>query len=507
MSKISAMHYLFALIIPIISFFFQIYPRFFNRYFGVDVWSRMLETDYIRKNGHRVPKEKISGGFILEGFFNYPPVLPWMLSFLSKKTLFNIQGFIAPIFDILQNILVFFITWQITGQIEIAFLAQLIYATIPLTILENSYLTPRSLGYLNFTLAFYPLLLYSIQPNSLYLLISFIFLTLSFFTHKFAAQSLFFACLFFSIIENRTSPYLVIFFLSFFSAIILSRGYYLRILQGHIDNIRFWMRNYEYRFAHQVRGIIKQRGKTDFVGQVYYLLGTFTPLTLIGTNIWTIFPLIFFAASFLNWTFLPFDNPLIYKMSIWVVSFYILSILVLSIKYLIPIGEGQRYLEMALAPTAVISAIFFSSLLNTGHKDIGIIIFLSILFVNIALTIFVQRKGIIEDKNRSVTKDMKKIFSYINKLRFTPRILCIPHQITTLILYNTKAKVLVDIQAGTLQKIEDVFPTLRSSISEIAKKYSLNILVLKKDYASMKELKLSKKALLFETEDTQIFRI
>jgi len=501
------MHYLAGLIIPIFSFIFQSYPRFFNRYFGVDVWSRMLETDYIRKNHHRIPMQKISDGFILEGYFNYPPVMPWLLSFISKKSFFSIQGFIAPIFDILQNILIFIITLQITGKIETAILAQLVYATIPLTILENSYLTPRSLGYLNFTLAFYPLLLYSIQPNILYLFISFIFLTLSFFTHKFATQSLFFACLFFSIIENRTFPYLLIFLLSFITAIIISKGYYLRILQGHIDNIRFWMRNFRYRFAHQVRGVIRQRGKTDFVGKVYYLLGTFTPVTLIGTNIWIVFPLLFFAAASFGWQLIPIGNPLLYKMSMLVVFFYILSILVLSIKFLIPIGEGQRYLEMVLTPTAIIAAITFFALLDTNYKNAVIVIFLSILFVNLSLTVFIQWKGIIEDKNRSVTKDMKKIFSFVNRLKPVPRVLCIPHQITTMILYSTKAKVLVDIQAGTLQRIEDVFPILKSSVSDIAKKYNLNILILKKNYASMEELNMTKKDLLFETEDTQVFRI
>ncbi len=501
------MHYLVGIIIPILSFIFQSYPRFFNRYFGVDVWSRMLETDYIRKNRHKIPMQKIQDGFILEGFFNYPPALPWLLSFISKKMLFSIQGFIAPIFDILQNILVFIITLQITGKVEIALLAQLIYATIPLAILENSYLTPRSLGYLNFTLAFYPMLLYSISPNISYLLISFIFVTLSFFTHKFATQSLLFACIFFSIIENRTFPYLLIFFASLLTAILISRGYYLRILQGHIDNIRFWMRNFQYRFAHQVRGIIKQRGKTDFVGKIYYLLGTFTPVTLIGTNMWIVFPLLFFVAASFGWQLTPVDNPLLYKMSILVVFFYILSILVLSVKYLIPIGEGQRYLEMVLAPTAVISAVTFFALLDTSYKNAAIVAFLSILFVNLSLTVFIQWKGIIEDKNRSVTKDMKKIFSFINRLKPVPRILCIPHQITTMILYNTKAKVLVDIQAGTLQKIEDVFPILKASVKDIAKKYNLSTLILKKDYASMEELNMTKKDLLFETEDTQVFRI
>lgn len=501
------MYYLVGLIIPIFSYFFQSYPRFFNKYFGVDVWSRMIETDYIRKNHHRIPMKKISDGFILEGFFNYPPVLPWLLSFIPKKTLFNIQGFIAPLFDILQNILVFFITLQISGKIEVALLAQLIYATIPLIVLENSYLTPRSLGYLNFTLAFYPLILYSIWPNSLYLLISFIFLSLSFFTHKFATQSLLFVCLFFSVIENRTSPYLLTFFMSFIAAIIVSRGYYLRILQGHIDNIRFWMRNLEYRFAHQIRGIITKKEETDFVGQVYYLLGSFTPITLIGTNIWMIFPLLFLIAKFLNWQFLPVDNLLLFKMSIWVTFFYILSILVLSIKYLIPIGEGQRYIEMSVAPTAVLTAVVFFSLINTDYKYLTILLFVLILFINITLTVFIQWKGIINDKNRSLTKDMEKVFAYINQLKPKSRILCIPHQITTLALYNTRAKVLVDIQAGSLQKIEDVFPILKKSVKEIAEKYNLNLLILKKDYVTMEELKLNKNDLLFETEYTQVFKI
>lgn len=501
------MIYLVGLIIPILSFFFQSYPRFFNRYFGVDVWSRMLETDYIRKNHHQIPMEKISDGFILEGFFNYPPVLLWILSFIPKKTLFNIQGFIAPISDVLQNILVFGITLQITGKIETALIAQLVYATIPLTVLENSYLTPRSLGYLNFTLAFYPLLLYSTWPNNLYLLISFSFLVLSFFTHKFATQSLFFACVFFSIIDNRSSLYLLTFMAAFVTAVLISRGYYLRILQGHIDNIRFWMRNFEYRFAHQIRGIIKKREKTDFVGQIYYLLGTFTPMTLIGTNIWIIFPLFFLISKLLNWQFLPIDNLLLYKMSIWVLFFYFLSVLVLSIKYLIPIGEGQRYLEMSVAPTAVLTAIIFSVLIGTNYQYLVILLFILILIINISLTIFVQWKGIIDDKNRSLTKDMEKIFSFINKFKPRPRILCIPHQITTMILYNTTAKVLVDIQAGTLSKIDDIFPVLKKPVSEIAKKYNLNLLVLKKDYATMEELKLQKSSLLFEIEDTQVFKI
>lgn len=503
------MYYLAGLIIPILSFIFQSYPRILNRYFGVDVWTRLIETDLVRKNRHHIPQKKIGDGFIIEGFFDYPPIFPWLLSFINKKILLEIQGFIAPIFDIVQNVLIFLIAYQITSRIDIAILAQLIYASIPLLVLENSYLTPRSLGYLNFTLAFYPLLLFSTAPKPIYLLFGFVFVTLSFFTHRFATQSLLFASVFFSIID-KTPFYIFIFFAGMALAIIISKGYYLTVLKGHLYNIYFWVKNYKYRFAHQIRGLVPEK-RRDLVGQVYYLLGTFTPITLIGTNLWLIVPLaITFTHIFNSDLFLhnqPYNELLYIKMSYLTTFFYILSTLVLSIKFLIPIGEGQRYLEMITASTSILTALTISALLNTDYRTITLIIFTFILITNISLTIFLQIKGIIQDKNRSRTKGMEQIFSFINKYKIRPRILCIPHQITTMVLYNTRAKVFVNVATSELMKVSDVYPILKYPIKDIAKKYNLNILVLKKYYASMEELKLPKKDLLLETEDTQIIKI
>lgn len=500
--------FLLGLIIPLLSYFLQAYPRFFNKYFGVDVWSRMIEADYIRKNNHRVPMKKISDGFILEGFYNYPPVFPWILSFFSKKLILKYQGFIAPLFDVMQNYLIFLITHSLTGNWQISFMAQAIYATIPLIIIENSYLTPRSLGYLNFTLAFYPLLAYSFHPNIYYLVISFVFILISFFTHKFATQSIFFACVFFSIYDNNARLYILVFILSALAAVVISRGYYFRVLQGHIDNIRFWMKNFEYRFAHQVRGILKNRKNTDFIGQMYYLLNKFSPITLIATNLWLIFPIWFFFDRTFGIYFIPdITNPLIYKMAVLVIFFYILSVLVLSIKYLIPIGEGQRYLEMVTAPTAIISSIIIYQFLGTQFRNITFLIFIFLILINLLIALILQFKAVIKDRSRSLTYDMEQVFKFLNKMRPKPRILCIPHQITTLILFNTNTFVLVDIQAGTLDKIQDVYPILKSSVKEIAKKYNLNTLVLRKDYTTMEELKLTKRDLLFESSDTQIFKI
>ncbi|MBI2196482.1 hypothetical protein HYU45_02600 [Candidatus Daviesbacteria bacterium] len=42
------MAFIIGLIISALSYIFQIYPRIFNKYFGVDVWSRTIEADYVK---------------------------------------------------------------------------------------------------------------------------------------------------------------------------------------------------------------------------------------------------------------------------------------------------------------------------------------------------------------------------------------------------------------------------------------------------------------------------
>src|SRR3989344_4496295 len=234
-----------SLIIPILLFFFESYPRFINKYFGVDVWTRLIETDHVRKNNHKMPG-KITKGFIINGFFDYPPLFPFLLSFIPKKTLEQFQGFVAPFFDAIHCLVVFLISFQLTGKLEISLLSQFIYMLTPLIVLENSYLTPRSFGYLNFTLALYPLLIYSVSPKLIYLLIGFIFSVVIFLSHRFATQSFLFAILLFSFLD-QTLFYMFIFTLSLLTAILVTKGYYLKVLKGHLYNIYFWIKNYNYR--------------------------------------------------------------------------------------------------------------------------------------------------------------------------------------------------------------------------------------------------------------------
>lgn len=495
------MQYMLSLIFPAFSYLLQIYPRFFNKYFGVDVWTRLIETDLIRKNNYRIPKDVIKKGFIFEGYFDYPPVFILLLSLFSRKALEKYQGFIAPFFDALLNISVFFIAIQLTNNLYLALLAQFIYMLTPVVAIENSSLVPRSIGYLFFSLSFYLILLYTntLPHPVLFLIGSIFFSILTLLTHRFAAQSLLFISIFFSLMEN--SPlYLYVFVFSMLCSIVISRGYYLRVLKVHISNIIFWSKNYNNRFAHQVYGHIPSKKNPDLIGVIYKLLTKLAPLTLLISNVWILSAFLFFTGNVSKIIMLE-------KMAIWAIFFYTLSILVLMIKFLIPIGEGYRYLEMTQVPTAILSSYLFFYFYNSPFRIFAVIIFSLFLAGSLLIILVIQYKAVIKDKNRSFTKEMRNACRFINKLPGTPRIMCLPHQVTTMVAYNSKADILVGIDSKSVQYMGDFYPVLKKPVTILAKKYNLDYLFLRESFAKLKDLKIKNAKVVYNSGGIVLVRL
>lgn len=489
-------------LIAVFNFILQSYPRFFNRFFGVDVWTRLIEIDQIRQSSHRIPG-RITRGFIIGGYFDYPPVFPFLLSYFPKKTLEKIQGLIAPAFDSINCLLVYILALNITGKPEVSLLAQIIYSCTPLIALENSYLTPRSLGYLIFSLALYPVLIYQYSGQTLFLVIGIVFTTLIFISHRFATQSLLFAVILLSIYKHSfILP--AVFITGFILAIIITKGYYFKVLNGHLYNIYFWVRNYQYRFAHQIKN--SQPAGLDFTGKILKFLAKFPPVALFSVNPWIFSSLIYILLpSFISISLQT--NPIITDMAVLCIGSILLSFIVLSFKRLIPIGEGQRYLEMTSLPGAILSSILFFSLLNSTYGK-RVLYIMPVLIIGIlGGIVFIQFKAIIKDKNRSLTLDMKKMFNFINKIEGTPRIICIPHQITTMTVYNTKADVLVNADNRGLMDLQDFFPVLKSDINNLTEKYQLDYLLLRESYATVVDLKVERLKCIKQIGDIKLIQL
>ncbi|MEX2013166.1 MAG: hypothetical protein WD967_02075, partial [Candidatus Levyibacteriota bacterium] len=463
---------LFSLPLALVAFIFEIYPRLANRKFGVDVWTHLLYLkEYHKQKG--IPK-KIENGFLVPGEYDYPPAFIFILSLFPFRIVKKYEFAFSPFFDVLHLIIIFLISYSLTENLLIALLTQALYILTPIIVLENSSATPRSLGYTLFTIFLFSLFLFT-QTGMYYLLAIAVFSsTIILLSHRFTSQSVLFFSVFFSIIEKNII-YIEAFAISFFLAIIVSKGFYLKVLRGHLGNLSFWYKNINYRFSHQVKGNYRQHKTGDFIFKLYNQFLKFPPFMLTITNPWTLPSLYMFLFS-------NPANPILQKMVWWVVFSYILATVTTWVPKLRFLGEGQRYLELSAFPAALLSSIFFVDMMNTNLSNIVAGYYVLVGIASFLTIIIIQRKGIIKDKLRTVTPDMEEMFSYLKNLKNKPKLLCIPHQITTNTIYHTGCPVFVNASYWTINLISDVYPYLRKNARDILKEKNLDAILLNEDY-------------------------
>lgn len=471
---------LISLVIPIFAFIFESYPRILNRKFGVDIWTHLLYLKEYHKQ-KKIPG-RIENGFLVPGDYDYPPIFILILSKFPFNLVKKYEFIFSPFFDSLLITLIFFISFYLTGNIIFSLTTQIIYILIPIIILENSSATPRSLGYGLFTVLFLSLFLYIQNGQLIFIFAAIVSGTLIFLSHRFTAQGFLFFSLFFSILE-RNPIYVEIFILSFLLAIIFSKGFYLKVLKGHIGNLLFWYKNIKYRFSHQIKGGYSEYKTKDFIFRLYNQFLKFPPFVLSITNPWTLPVFYIFIFAF------P-ENSLYQKFVWWVILSYSLALLTIWIPKLRFLGEGQRYLELSAFPTAFLAS---KLLFDSFRTDLGHLFLAGYILVGVGslVTILViQRKGIIKDKLRTVTPSMERMFVFIKSFKIKPRLLCIPHQITTSAIYHTGSQVFVNANYADINNISDVYPYIKKPIREIMKKYNLDMVLLNEEYAKVDDLKL-----------------
>jgi heme exporter protein D len=468
-------------IIPIIALVFESYPRIINRKFGVDIWTHLLYLkDYRKQKG--IPK-KITAPFIIEGEYDYPPGFIWIVSKFPDKIIKKYEFLFSPFFDSLHLIVIFCISFLITHSLFISLLTQFFYILTPIIVLENSSATPRSLGYTLFTITMVSQFFYSQSGGGYLLIFSIITGSFIFLSHRFTTQGFLFFSLFFSVYLKQPI-FMVVFLLAGMLAVILSRGFYITVLKGHLGNLYFWYKNIQYRFAHQIKGDYKEHKTQDFVFIIYNYFLKFPPFVLQITNPW-IFPLIYFLV-------VSKSDYFIHQFIGWVVFSYVLAVITIWVPKMRFLGEGQRYLELSAFPAAFLSSIVFTNIIHTSYAWIGYAYMVSVSVAAFITIVVIQRKAILKDTMRTLNPHIQHMFSYLKHLKRKPRLLCIPHQITGSTLYHTDCPVFTNASYKTIQQISDVYPYLKKPVKEIMKKYKLDAILLDENYATTKDLRIKK---------------
>lgn len=489
--------YLAGLLSALAGYYLHIWPRFYNRYFGIDTWRHLLAAEYIRKN-KSYPK-LMPEHYLINEPSDYPPVLRFILALFPRAFIDRKQFAFCPAIECAQSFFIFIFIYRISGNLTLSLVTQILYYAAPIVIIKNSSLTTRTLASFLFMLSFLSLISYVMHPSKAVLIASIILISLLLLVHRMSIQALSFLVIVFSIWE-RNMAYLAVFLAGIAGAVILSGGFYIQILRGHLAMLRFWKANIHYRYAHMVRGFKAVSKEKDPVFKIYQKIQNLPFTAVLAANAFIVLPLwaVFLGPMvFKEYNLFMFNENFYQKMLLWSISLSLFAVVVRQFKGLGFIGEGERYLEYNGFPTAMISAALF---LNAG-RSFGIItwwIFAGLLVLGSLLpAFFLQYKVVFKDESRSIKEPLWKIFDYINQLEAEVRLITIPLYLSDAVVYFSKAKAFTtDNSIAHITHYSGFWPILTRPLTDIMKENQIDFLFVNEEYVTLQELNFSEKSVL-----------
>jgi hypothetical protein len=314
--------------------------------------------DLLRENHHRPPKTVTK--FLLAGRVTYPILFHQILSFFPQKTVDWLEPLLGTILEMLQALLVFGVSygiahmyWHTTEPIEIAFITSAIFAFTPLLLNRHVYwLSPRPFGMLLNMCAFINTVMYLLTDSFWFALGTVVFSALTGLSSKFGMQALIFILLGMSIL-NLDYSLILILGCGFTLALLISRGYYWQILQGHIRHSRFYLNYLADRNLATLSFNLKQI--------------VLWPLILLRSPRYAI-QLLFTHYVFISFSLFPWSVLLVisyFYQPRWLggnveqifLSWYLAALgamLLTSTKWLRFLGESNRYIANAVMPVCLL---------------------------------------------------------------------------------------------------------------------------------------------------------
>ncbi len=494
-------------------FILESWPRWSVRYFGIDTWRHLMVADIVRRE-KRWPKA-IPEKYLLPEESDYPPLFRLFLAFFPKKFLEEKQGFISPIFDAIHSLFLYFIVYSLTKNVAIAFMAQVAYVANPLVVMENSNLTTRPVASMLFSFAFVALLYYTSFGGTTMLVLSVVLLTALILTHRFALQALLALTLSFAIFQ-QSWIYIAVLVGSILLAGAVTKGFYFKVLWGHIQMLNWWRLNIHNRYAHQVRGLPKKGEKSpDIVFRLYQFVFKLPPIAVIAAIPCVVIAILTVVWYFFGWVIADFSrlgvpSQLFESLGLWVLTLFVVGVFIRSFKFVEWAGEGERYMEFGAFPTAILTSLFVWNVYRSWPSAWVFVLFgLFLLVGGLLPALFLQKKVIIDSKDRSLGKDMFNCFDHINKLpKGSVKMATIPLGLADSTMYFTHATVFsTDSSLAHYNHYSDFFPVIQKPLNEIFSRYDVNTLFLNENYARVEELPLKGYEEIFQSGPYKIFKI
>ena len=447
----------------------RVYPHLKRSPGGVDAWYFL---SYIRelKRTKRFPVKLPRYLMDIEEQW-YPPGFPLLLALLPTNFLYKCHWLISPLIDCLQLLLLYVFTLITTGSLFAALIASVVYAVTYTLISENLNMNSRSLGAIVEVALMLCIFRYIDTAQWWWLMVSLVMGAVLLLTHKMATQCFVFTMLFLTLIESRLAYITLTIGIVIFT-LVVSGGFYYKVLLSHIDILLFWRRNLHNLGAHQILESPIYKGELS-VDTKAYRPGT----TGLFLNVRRVLSHNFFLVPLL---ISPFVGYNVDRFCWWAISTYILALVTTLFGPLRFLGEGYKYLKMAAFPTAYVLSRGFT---DTYHWVLILSIGVAVL---INFKLIVRLYKLLRAKNigeATTSRALSEAVQFIGRL---PQgvVLCVPQTYPDYVVYHTNHKVLWGTHSGGFSLVEDFFPVLRKPLEYFIEQYHVSYILLNKDYVA-----------------------
>jgi hypothetical protein len=459
-------------------------PLWINPALGVDQWYWLLCAEDVKKRRKLPPRLTYFMLEIEEQW--YPPLFAGLLALLPMKWLREHGGKISQLVDLLHGFMIFLAVLWFSDSLIIAFLSGLSYLIAWFPLSYNTQLQPRGLANLLLTVAMVGLWFYiKTGSNAIWggvLIISIILL----FLHKMTVQIWLVYLLGFGV---WTSDWKILLLIpaSILGALVVSKGFYVKMLKAHWDIVSFWHENIKYLGSHQYYESPLYR-KEDFISTAFHQKGWRHQirklLSLFKYNAFVLLlPVLVYHAIYQH------QGKLENFLWVWLGLVCLWTLLTTFVPHFLALGGGHYYLYQAFFPLFLLTALSMNSM--SGPLKGWLFALWGIGLVYSLVKWERYCRSVRFDKRTAVGDDLKEVLDYL-KLLPNDGVFCIPFLPSDGAAFWTRKKVFWGGHSyGFRTLLKPYFPIMREQIRETLKEKPLNYLLFWRGYLkSLKDIGL-----------------
>jgi hypothetical protein len=457
---------------------------------GVDTWYYLASADAIRRQ-KRLPIS-LPQYLLHDKHESYPAVFPLFLALLPQHWLKRNFWLVSPLIDSAQLLLLYLLTFRLTNSILAAGTAGLIYAVTPQLISETRNLNGRAFASLLQTLALVTLLRSAIPSDgpTANLLpgewtlwsIAVILIALLYNTHTSTTIALLVSVATLTVVFGDWR-YLAAGLLGLPMAVLISGGYYLKVIANHLHAARFWIRNVHLTRAHQVNdspvlgqhnstGDNRRNGTTRATRGLYQFWPSLI-VRILGENPFILAMLV---------TPIP-RNVWAEHMYWWAVAILVWAVVTTFGGPLRILGPGFQYMKASVFPTGYALAVTVN-IQEGAFSFVGLAVLLAFIASFGALAYFYRVMNRRTTEHTAQTPpDLAEAATYLRGLPGL-NVLVLPSMYADFVAYSAQKSVLWGGHSGDLRKFEEFFPVVRKPIDHFVERYHIDYLLVDLAYTT-----------------------